>query len=56
MMRSTRGTLELRTRVEYPAAAQWLAEAWGQAVAQMMQGAILPVYHRRRRGLAVSAA
>jgi hypothetical protein len=31
MRRSTRGTLELRTRVDYPAAAQWLAGACGQA-------------------------
>ena len=56
MGRSTRGTLELRTRVDYPAAAQWLADAGGQAVAQVMQGAILPVYHRRRRRLTASAA
>jgi hypothetical protein len=56
MRRSTRGTLELQTRVDYPAAADWLAEAWGQAVALMMRGAILPVYHRRKRRLTVSAA
>jgi hypothetical protein len=54
--RSTRGTLELQTRVDYPAAAQWLAEAWGQAMAQAMQGAIVPVYHRRRNRLATAAA
>jgi hypothetical protein len=54
MSRSTRGTLELQHRVDYSAAAQWLAEAWGQAVALMMQGAILPVYHRRRRKLTAS--
>jgi hypothetical protein len=56
MRRSTRGTLELHNRVDYPAAAQWLAEAWGQAVALMMQGAVLPVYHRRKRRLTATTA
>lgn len=54
--RSTRGTLELQNRVDYPAAAQWLADAWGQAMAQAMQGAIVPVYHRRRTRLSSAAA
>jgi hypothetical protein len=56
MKRSTRGTLELRNRVDYPAAARWLADAWGEAVAQAMQGAILSVYHRRRSRLTTAAA
>lgn len=54
--RSTRGTLELQNRVDYPPASQWLAEAWGQAMAQAMQGAIVPVYHRRRSRLTTAAA
>jgi hypothetical protein len=54
--RSTRGTLELRDHPEYPAASRWLADAWTRAMAQAMQGALQPAYHRHRKRLAAPAA
>jgi hypothetical protein len=46
--RSTPGTLELRGHPDYPAAAQALAIAWAEGLAQSMAGAVTPVYDRPR--------